>query len=132
MDPVLVDTSVWIDFFKGVENSKTKLVKDYLEMEYPVFICPLILQEVLQGVRNDNDYKSVKKNLMNLEMLLIDQIESAAGAADLYRALRKKGVTIKKSNDCMIAFYAIYFGVTLVHNDSDFNLIAKETDLKII
>ena len=131
MDPVLIDTSIWIDFFNGVKNSKTKSVRDYLEMEYPVFICPLILQEVLQGIRNDDDYIKVKKNMMNLEVLIIDPLESAIGAADLYRSLRKKRITIKKSNDCIIAYYAIYFGIRLIHNDRDFDLIVKETDLKI-
>ena len=131
MDPVLIDTSVWIDFFKGVEYSKTKSVKDYLEMEYSLFICPLFLQEVLQGIRNDDEYLKVKNSMINLEVLIIDPLESAIGAADLYRSLRKKGITIKKSNDCIIAYYAIYFGIRLVHKDRDFDLIVKETDLKI-
>ena len=125
MDPVLIDTSVWIDFFNGLENPKTKLVKEYLEMEYIIFICPLILQEVLQGIRNDDDYLKVKNSMMNLEILIIDHLESAIGAAELYRTLRKKGITIKKSNVCIIAYYAIYFGIRLVHKDRDFDLIAK-------
>ncbi len=96
MDPVLIDTSVWIDFFNGVKNSKTKSVIDYLEMEYFLFICPLILKEVLQGIRNDDEYLKVKNSMINLEVLIIDPLESANGAADLYRSLRKKGITIKK------------------------------------
>ncbi|MBK8982461.1 MAG: PIN domain-containing protein [Ignavibacteria bacterium] len=94
MTPVLVDTSVWIDFFKGVTNAKTELVKEYLEMEYPLFICPLILQEVLQGIRKDEDYLKVKHSMLNLEILMIDQMESSIGAADLYRDLRKQGMFI--------------------------------------
>ena len=132
MNPVLVDTSVWIDFFKGITNSKTELVKEYLEMEYPVCICPLILQEVLQGIRKDDDYLKVKSSIMNLEILLIDQMESAIGTADLYRSLSKKGITIKRTNDCIIAFYAMYFGIHLVHKDKDFDLIAEKTALKIM
>ncbi len=83
MDPVLIDTSVWIDFFNGVENSRTKSVKEYLEMEYPLFICPLVLREVLHGIRKDDDYLKVKNSMMNLEILRIDPLESAIGAADL-------------------------------------------------
>jgi len=132
MKPVLVDTSVWVDFFKGVTNSKTELVKEYLEMEHTVFICPLILQEVLQGIRNDEDYLKVKNSMLNLEVLMIEQMKSATGAADLYRALRKKGITIKRTNDCTIAYYAMYFEIHLVHKDKDFDLIADNTSLKIM
>jgi predicted nucleic acid-binding protein len=132
MDPVLVDTSVWIDFFKGITNAKTKLVKEYLEMEYPVYICPLILQEVLQGIRKDEDYVKVKHDMLNLEILLINQMESSIGAADLYRDLRKQGITIRRTNDCIIAYYAIYFDIHLVHRDKDFDLIADKTNLKIM
>lgn len=132
MDPVLVDTSVWIDFFKGSVNRQTGLLNEYLEKESPVFICPLIIQEILQGIRNDDDYRKVKSNILNLDILLIDPVESSVGAADLYRKLRKTGVTIKKSNDCMIAYYSIYFGIYLLHNDKDFNLIADNTSLKIL
>lgn len=132
MDPVLVDTSVWIDFFKGSVNRQTDLLNEYLEKESPVFICPLIIQEILQGIRNDDDYRKVKSNILNLDILLIDSVESSVGAADLYRKLRKMGVTIKKSNDCMIAYYSIYFGIYLLHNDKDFNLIADNTSLKIL
>lgn len=132
MDPVLTDTSVWIDFFKGSKNRKTDLLNEYPENESPVFICPLIIQEILQGIRNDDDYRKVKSNILNLDILLIDPVESSVGAADLYRKLRKMGVTRKKSNDCMIAFYSIYFGIYLLHNNKDFNLIAEKTSLKIM
>jgi predicted nucleic acid-binding protein len=70
--------------------------------------------------------------MLAIDMLEIEPVEAAIGAADLYRELRKKGVTIKKSNDCLIAFYAIYFNIPILHNDSDFNLISKHTPLKTI
>jgi len=132
MNPALIDTSVWIDFFRGRENYQTKLTKEYIENEFSVFTCPIIVQEVLQGIREDTEYEKVKRNLLNLDILLIDQIESSVGVADLYRSLRKKGVTIKKSNDCMIAYYAIHFGIHLLHKDSDFDLIAGKTNLKVL
>lgn len=132
MDPVLVDTSVWVDFFNGRENNQTNILRDYLENEHTIFICPLIIQEILQGIRNDEDYKRVKINLFNLDILQLEPVQSSIGAADLYRMLRKKGVTINKSNDCMIAFYAIHFGIHLLHNDKDFELIKKHSDLKVM
>lgn len=131
MDPILVDTSVWIDFFKGMENIKTSIVREYLENDYPLFICPLIIQEILQGIRDDKEYEEVKNDLFELDILILDPVQSAIGAADLYRSIRKKGITIKKANDCMIAYYAIHYKMQLLHNDKDFILISNNCDLKI-
>lgn len=131
MDPLLIDTSVWIDFFNGKENYKTKIVRDYLENDYPLFICPLIIQEILQGIRDDKEYEEVKNDLFELDILILDPVQSAIGAADLYRSVRKKGVTIKKANDCMIAYYAVHYKMQLLHNDKDFILISNNCDLKI-
>lgn len=129
---MLVDTSVWIDFFNGKNSANTNLLKNFLEEEELIFTVPIIIQEILQGIRDDKQYNEVKQALLNLEILKLDPVEAAIGAADLYRALRKTGITIKKSNDCVIAFYAIYYNVELLHKDSDFDLIAKYTKLKIL
>jgi predicted nucleic acid-binding protein len=132
MSPALIDTSVWIDYFHGKENRQTMLTRNLLEEEIPVFTCPIVIQEVLQGIRIDSDYEKVKLNLLSMEVLKIEQTEAAIGAADLYRLLRKKGLTIRKTNDCTIAYYAIYFGLHLLHNDNDFNLIARKTSLNVL
>jgi predicted nucleic acid-binding protein len=73
----------------------------------------------------------IKKNLDRLLCLQIDAKEAAFGAAELCRNLRKKGITIRKPNDCLIAFYAISFDVESVHNDSDFDLMIDHTPIKI-
>ena len=132
MTPVLVDTSVWIDAFNGKVNKHTKRLKALLEKDAPVVICPIILQEILQGIRNDAEHASVKESLLGFEMLFIDPTEVAIGASELYRTLRKRGVTIRKSNDCAIAFYAIRNNIPLLHNDADFNRIGKHAKLKLI
>ncbi len=129
---MLVDTSVWIDFFNGTNSSETRLLKKFLEGEELIFTIPIILQEILQGIREDIQYNEVKQSVLDLEILTLDSIEAAIGAADLYRTLRKKGITIKKSNDSLIAYYAIYFNVELLHKDSDFDLIARYSKLKIV
>ena len=64
-------------------------------------------------------------------MLLLDPVEAAIGAAQLYRMLRKKGVTIRKPNDCLIAHYAIYYDIPILHNDVDFDQIARHVALRI-
>ena len=76
-------------------------------------------------------YEQTKDTLSYFNVLDLPPVQAAIGAADLYRALRKKGATIRKSNDCLIAYYALEFSITVVHNDSDFDKIEQHTDLKV-
>ena len=125
---VLFDTSVWIDFFRGIENSQVELLSQLLENNQQVYVCPVILQEVLQGIRSERQYKDVKESMLSLEMLVLDSVQAAIGAADIYRKLRKKGISIRKSNDCLIAFYAQRFSLTIIHKDRDFDKIQTGLD----
>ncbi len=130
MEPIVVDTTVWVDWFKGVISPQTNRVALYLTQNYPIWIAPVILQEILQGVRDDKQYELIKSSLLALNQFQLESFVMAAGAADLYRTLRKKGITIRKANDCLIAHYALVTNVVLLHNDSDFDLIASITSLK--
>ena len=125
----LFDTSVWIDFFAGKHSDEVELLTWYLEEDLPVFICPVIIQEILQGVKFDNDYEEMKKSLLALEVLSEDPLDAAIGAAEIYRKLRKNGVTIRKSNDCLIAWYAFKNFLEVKHNDRDFDLILQNRKL---
>ena len=131
MQILLFDTSIWIDYLSGQETSKVNLLDEYLLNTDVLQICPTIIQEILQGIRQDEQFSKIKKNLNRLLCLQIDAKEAAFGAAELYRNLRKKGITIRKPNDCLIAFYAISFDVELVHKDSDFDLMIDHTPIKI-
>jgi predicted nucleic acid-binding protein len=126
---ILFDTSVWIDFFTGKLTTESTLLTDYIENNCPIFICPVIVQEVLQGVRNDKDYMLIKESFLALILLNEDPLEAAIGAADIYRKLRKKGLTIRKSNDCLIAWFAIKNSLHVVHCDRDFDVILENIDL---
>ena len=120
---ILFDTSVWIDFFSGIENSQTDLLTKHLKEDLPIYTCPTIIQELLQGIRIDKQYEYIKESLLALYVLHEDPVFAAIGAADVYRELRKKGVTIRKSNDCLIAYYALKNSINIVHRDRDFDLI---------
>lgn len=122
---LLFDTSVWIDFFSGNESDETLLLTKYLKDDLAVYICPVILQEVLQGIKNDKEYYKIKDSFLALNILKEDQVEAAIGAADIYRKLRKEGVTIRKSNDCLIAWFALKNSLNIVHRDRDFDIILK-------
>ncbi len=130
----LVDSSVWIDFFNKkttpqIEIVKSKLI-NYTEFS-PFVILPIIVQEILQGIDNDKQYSLVKEVLLGLEKIEIDHYFYAEKAADLYRNLRRKGVTIRKANDCFIAAVCIDYKFPIIHSDKDFDNIAKHTSLKI-
>src|ERR1035437_7781547 len=124
-DPILIDTSVWIDFFNGIESDNTKIFSDYLENDLPIYICPIIIQEILQGIKSDKEYKQVKDYLFALNVLNDDAIESALGAVKIYRKLRQKGITVRKSNDCLIAYYSMKYSLKILHKDRDFDNIVK-------
>jgi predicted nucleic acid-binding protein len=88
--------------------------------------------EILQGFRSDKDHADVKDILLSYNYVMEDPVPDAIGASDLYRVLKKKGATIRKSLDCMIAYSAIKNGLPLLHKDRDFDIIAKHTKLKVI
>ena len=129
-EPLIFDTSVWIDFLKNKSNPEADLLTSYIDHDDQVLLIPTILQEVLQGIRKDKQYIHIKEIFSYFTVLQIPPVQAAIGAAELYRGLRKKGLTIRKSNDCLIAFYAIEFSTPLVHLDSDFELIGKHSKLK--
>jgi len=131
MTKILVDTSVWIDFFNDRDVTAVHSLADYLQSEW-VCSCPPIIQEVLQGIRNEEEYVLTKDRLLSLEILVSDPVDAAIGAADLYRGLRKNGVTIRKSYDCLIAWYAIYHKVKLLQSDNDFLQIAAHSPLQLL
>lgn len=129
-EPLIFDTSVWIDFLQNKSNPPSDLLTSYIEGNDQVLPTPTILQALLQGIRDDAQYRHIKDILSYFTTLQLPPIQAAVGSADLYRSLRKKGLTIRKSNDCLIAFYAIEFSTTLVHSDSDFDLISTHAKLK--
>ncbi len=130
MSEVLVDTTVWIDFFGGLPQQHVVALRELIENDENLCVCGVILTEVLQGIRSDADYRKIKDCFDSLILLPMRQ-KTFLRAADLYRSLRKKGVTIRKPIDCMIAAVAIEHDLPLLHNDRDFDQIAKGSKLEI-
>ena len=129
---IIVDTSVWIDSFNPKINTpeKNSLIQ-LIQNDGPIYLCPVIYQEILQGIREDKSFKRIRSILQQYRMIDIDLMYVTNYAIDLYRHLRKKGITIRKSIDCLIASYAIIADMHLLHNDRDFIQIASESKLKI-
>jgi predicted nucleic acid-binding protein len=131
MEKILFDTSTWIDFVKGKISRETNLLADYLEIkENLIYISPTIIQEFLMGTRGDFEFKHYKTQFEQLYILEDNWLEVSVLAAKLYFDLRKKGITIRKAADCLIAQVAIQNDILLVHNDSDFDLIAANSSLR--
>jgi predicted nucleic acid-binding protein len=124
-EPLLIDTSIWIDFLNGVDSDEVNVFNYYLENDFPIYICPVIIQEILQGIKSEKEYRQVKEYLFALNVLNDDAIEAALGAVKIYRKLRKKGITIRKSNDCLIAYYSIKYSLKILHRDRDFDIIVE-------
>jgi predicted nucleic acid-binding protein len=116
---ILVDSSVWIDYFNGAESAETTLLDEFLSTD-TICIGDIILAEVLQGFRSDKDYKLAKEALTELPVYQIMTPELALIAADNYRKLRKKGITPRKSVDNWIATFCIHHQIPLLYSDRDF------------
>jgi predicted nucleic acid-binding protein len=130
--PLIFDTSVWIEFLGNKNTPGANLLTSYISNDEQVLLIPTIIQEVLQGIREDIQYQKIKDSFSYFTVLQLPPIQAAVGAAELYRMLRKKGLTIRKSNDCLIAYYAIEFSIPLVHSDNYFELIVQHSKLKTL
>lgn len=129
---VLVDTSVMIDYLKGTENEPAGIFQYVLNNNIPFGINSFIFQEVLQGVKSERDFVTVKKYLETQKFYVLKDIkESYAAAARIYYKCRRKGITINSTIDCLIAQTAIENSLFLLHNDSDFDRMHKIVGLKI-
>jgi predicted nucleic acid-binding protein len=126
---LLVDTTVWIDFFASRELPHVRLLEDALLQDDDICICGVILTEVLQGIRDDKDYRKITKRFQSLVFLPMTP-ETFILSADIYRLLRKKGITIRNAVDCMIAAVAIEHRVPLLHNDRDYEPITQHCGLQ--
>ena len=116
---ILVDTSVWILYFNGVITRHTDTL-DAALLEGTVALGDLILLEILQGFRSDRHYREARSKLLLLDQYPMLNTDLALKCADNYRALRKKGITIKKTSDVIIATFCIEHDLPLLHSDQDF------------
>ena len=127
---ILVDTSVWIDYFNGIENRPTNSL-DRLLSEQTVLIGDIILAEILQGFDSDKDFSLAKEALDPLDCVQLGGKDLAIKAASNFRLLRGKGVTIRKTVDMIIGSWCIEHEIELLHNDTDFDRIAWHLPLPI-
>lgn len=128
---ILVDTSVWIDYFNGAESKHTNALDSALE-EGTVAIGDLIFLEILQGFKNDRDFRNAKTTLETLDQYEMFGHRMALKSAENYRALRKKGVTIRKTADVIIATFCIENDLPLLFSDRDFIPFVEHLGLRAV
>jgi predicted nucleic acid-binding protein len=126
---ILVDSSVWIDYFRGTITAQTETLDRLLDEE-PLAIGDLILTEVLQGFEDERDFKRARRMLTSLAVVELGGQDIAVQAARNFRSLRRRGVTIRKTIDTVIATRCIEDGYDLLHNDRDFEPFAKHLGLR--
>ena len=128
---ILVDSSVWIDYFRGSITPQTERLDQLLGTE-PLAIGDLILTEVLQGFDSERDFNTAKKMLTALTMVDLCGHDVAIQAARNFRALRNLGVTVRKTIDTVIATRCIESGYTLLHSDRDFDPFVNHLGLRVV
>ena len=127
---ILVDTSVWIDYFNGVENTQTESL-DRILSEQSVLLGDIILTEILQGFDSDKEFSLAKQALDPLDCVHLGGKPLAIKAAFNFRFLRSKGITVRKTVDMLIGSWCIEHEIELLHNDKDFDRIATQLPLQI-
>lgn len=128
---ILIDSSIWIDWLSTRDTPGTRRLDALLDTPITLFICDRILQEVLQGIRDDKRAREINNQLAVFECLDTGGVDLAQASAALYRGLRKKGVTVRGATDVLIAALCIEHQLTLLHNDRDFDAIAKHSALRV-
>ena len=128
---VIVDTTVWVDYLRGVTNPET----DWVHAELPrqrLGLTDVILCEVLQGVRDEFAAKDVERQLLKLEVFDTGGVDLAREAARNYRTLRRSGHTVRKTIDCLIATFCLREQHSLLHRDRDFDSFENLLQLSVI
>jgi predicted nucleic acid-binding protein len=128
---VVVDTTVWVDYFRGVSCPETDWLDTELDRQR-LALTDLILFEVLQGVRDESVATHVERQLLKLEVLEQNGVDLARDSARYYRTLRAKGYTVRKTVDCLIATACIRGQHALLHRDRDFDSFERFLGLSVV
>ena len=125
---VLIDTSAWVEFLRDTKSPTCNLVREMLAGE--IAICDAVQMEVLAGARDESNLRDLRRLLARAVMVEVQPTDYDDAAA-LYRSCRRRGETIRTLMDCLIASVAIRTGAPILHNDADFRVLARHTELMV-
>lgn len=129
---VIVDTSVWIDLLQGKTTSHASWLEAAIRNYQEIGLTSLVLCEVLQGARTDGRFSEFRRDLLRFPIFDTGSAELAISAAQNYRILRTRGITVRRTIDCLIATFCIDFGHQLLHCDGDFHHFESHLGLQVI
>ena len=121
---ILVDSSVWIDHLNDTATGAVQRLRTLIPVQ-PLLVGDLILCEVLQGLRSDREARLVERALRRFAVVSLLDADLAVKAATYYRALRARGITIRKTIDLIIGTFCIEGGHALLHDDRDFEPMVR-------
>ncbi len=128
---VIVDTTVWIDYFHQVENRETLWLERQMRLQR-FGLTDLNLCEILQGIRDEGAYAETRSELSRFQVFETGGIDMALAAANNYRILRRRGITVRKTIDCWIATFCLEAGHSLLHRDRDFDPFEVLLGMKVV
>jgi predicted nucleic acid-binding protein len=128
---IVVDTTIWIDFLEARGTESDRHLTDLLDTDAPIALVDIVYCEILQGIRDEAVYRRTRTGLLAHPVLRPRGLETFEAAANLYRTARRRGFTVRRSVDCLIAATCLESGAELYHNDRDFDAIARVSDLTI-
>lgn len=128
---IVVDTTVWIDFFRGSDGPHVGELVALVENDDGIALTDVVVTEVLQGLRSDKEARRVEQRLRAFDVLRLHDLEDFTHAAELYRTARREGYTIRRTLDCLIAAVCVREHVPILHNDADFDRLAEVTPLLV-
>ena len=130
---IVVDTSVWIDLLNGTSTPQTQFLKRSLRVEEEDFaLTDIVFTEILQGLGTEKEVVKVERYLADFDVLRLADLADFRAAAAMYRAARRQGNTIRRTNDCLIAAVCVREGLPLLHSDKDFDRLAGATSLSVV
>ena len=128
---VIVDATVWIGYLRGDDNRETDWLETHLTWQ-PIGLTDLTLCEVLQGVRDNREFSQTCDDLLRFHVFSTGGLELAVTSARNYMRLRQRGLTVRKTIDCMIATFCLEEGHELLHRDRDFDAFEEVLGLKVV
>jgi predicted nucleic acid-binding protein len=128
---IIVDTTVWVDYLRGTRNPETEWLEKEADRKR-LGLTDLILWEVLQGVRNEQEFGQVRTELQRFELFETGGEELAIAAARNYRRIREEGLTVRRTIDCLIATFCVMNGHALLHRDRYFDPFEQILGLAVI
>ena len=126
----LVDTSAWIEFLRGTGSDTHRAVRHLLEDGAPLHTTDVVMMEVLAGARDEDHHQQLRRLLASCAYLPVDGPADYEAAAGLYRACRQAGETVRALTDCLIGAVALRADVSVLHNDRDFDVLARHAGVR--